>query len=145
MRKKLKTEMLESVTSFLRHRLCRTNLMAWSNTWSSIFKKCVQLKTKTKLCRQICACKDNRHTYCAKRKIASCDARHYSYSNHNDWHCYIYRDWNHNNEHLLVKHFCNENSPHDRKYNCHNNQTKKWAMEKVVSLARYCCAPSIPS
>ncbi len=57
-------------------------------------KKQAQLKLKNKLCNKICARKDKRRTYWAKRKIASWDTQRRPFNNHEEQCWYI----NHNRE-----------------------------------------------
>ncbi len=111
-------------------------------------KKRAQLKLKNKLCNKICACKDERHTYQAKHKIASCDTQRRPYNDHKDQHRYIdcNRDRNHDrncaydNKHQAAKRpfikcpgYCN------RKEDRCDNQPKKLGYEKPKSNGKVPC------
>ncbi len=74
--KKLETKTFESVTKFFEAQFTTNkNGSTLKCMELELIKKHAHLKLKNKLCNKICTRKDNRCTYQAQRKIASCDAR----------------------------------------------------------------------
>jgi hypothetical protein len=74
--KKLKTKTFESVTKFFKAQFnMNKNDGMLEHMELERIKKHAHLKLKNKLCNWIRVRKDERHTYRAKRKIASCNAQ----------------------------------------------------------------------
>jgi hypothetical protein len=106
--------------------------------------KCARLKLKSKLHDKIHACKDERRTYQAKRKLASRDTRRHHYDGRDEQRQYI--DCNHNCDHAYNDKWQVAKGPHihcsgscDRKDDRHDNQPKKLGYEKPKSKGKVPC------
>jgi hypothetical protein len=93
--KKLKTKTFESITDCFEAQFNQNkNDGTLKRMELKRIKKCTHLKLKNKLRIKICARKDKRSTYQAKRKLASCNAQPRSYNDCNEQCHYIKQDCN---------------------------------------------------